>query len=180
MLDRNKKPLLIILTLVLVVIVTFLAVNPFGKDRSLPGTTRNVYYYDLNTGELFSASAGLIPPIDAPSGVLLGTTSSKAGVRAYVFGCGSCLPEDRHVAWIEMYDNEARKNLTEQLSAKTHPLASRMGPEAVTSHVAEVNLEDPRDVKWVGLNSLKGSSIVRQSALSCPDGSAAIPCMPDY
>lgn len=179
MLDR-KKTLLLAISLILALAAILLVANPFGKDQLFPGTARNVYYYDLNTGELFIANAGLIPPIDAPSGVLRGTSSGKAGVRAYVFGCGSCSPEDLHVAWIEMYDHEARKNLTEQLSAKTHPLASRVGPGVVTSLVAEVNLEDPRDVTWVGLNSLKGSSIVRQSTLSCPDGSAAIPCMLDY
>jgi hypothetical protein len=174
---NKKKALLLTIALVLAAIVLIL--NRPGGGRALPGTARSAYYYDLNTGDLFVADASLIPPIDAPSGVLRGTDSAKAGVQAYVFSCGSCSPEDRYVAWIEMYDPDVKKTLSEQLSATTHPLANRMDPGPVSSLVAEVNLENPGEVTWIGLNSQKGSSIVRQSVRRCPDGSAAIPCMTD-
>ncbi len=178
MLDR-KKILLVVISLILTLAAILLVANPLGKDRPLPGTARNVYYYDLNTGELFVADAGLISPIDAPSGVLQGTTRGKAGVKAYVFTCGTCSPEDRYVAWIEMYTPEAQQTLSEQTSETKHPLANRMGASPASPLVAQVNPADPKNVTWVGLNSQKGSSIVRQSAKRCPDGSAAIPCMPD-
>lgn len=177
-LDR-KKTLLLAISLVTALAAALLLVNPLAKDRPLPGTARSVYYYDLNTGDLFVADAGLIPPIDAPSGMLQGTTSTKAGVLAYVFTCGSCSPQDRYVAWIEMYTPEAQQALSEQISKKTHPLANRIGSAPAASLVAQVNPAAPGDVKWLGLNSQKGSSIVRQSARRCPNGSAAIPCLPD-
>jgi len=41
------------------------------------------WYYDLNTGELFKAAAGLVPPIPAPSGP--DPNGLAAGVKAFVY-----------------------------------------------------------------------------------------------
>jgi hypothetical protein len=177
MLDR-KKALLLTMVLLLALVAVVRVVGGRGDGGPLPGTARSVYYYDLNTGELFVADAGLIPPIDAPSGVLRGTQDGKAGVMAYVFTCGSCSPQDRYVAWIETYTPKARRALAEQSSTKQHPLADRQGSAAVSSLVAEVNPTDPGDVKWMDLKSQQGSSIVRQATRPCPDKSAPKPCLP--
>ncbi|MBN1507386.1 MAG: hypothetical protein JW955_11100 [Sedimentisphaerales bacterium] len=45
-------------------------------------TIEEEWYYDLNTGKLFTAEKGLDPPIDAPSGPM--SDGGPAGVRAYV------------------------------------------------------------------------------------------------
>ena len=78
-----------------------------------------------------------------------------------------------------MYTPEAKQTLSEQTSKNIHPLANRMATSPTSPLVAQVNPADPGDVTWVGLNTQKGSSIVRQSARQCPDGAAAVPCMPD-
>jgi len=52
-------------------------------DKPLPIVTiEKEWYYDLNTGKLFTAEKGLNPPIEAPSGPL--PDGTPAGVRAYV------------------------------------------------------------------------------------------------
>ncbi len=52
-------------------------------DKPLPIVTiEKEWYYDLNTGKLFTAEKGLAPPIDTPSGPL--PDGTPAGVRAYV------------------------------------------------------------------------------------------------
>ena len=44
---------------------------------------RKAWFYDLNTGKLFTARSDLIPPIEAPSGPL--ADGKPAGVKAHVF-----------------------------------------------------------------------------------------------
>lgn len=52
-------------------------------DKPPPTVTiEKEWYYDLNTGKLFTAEKGLEPPIEAPSGPL--PDGKPAGVRAYV------------------------------------------------------------------------------------------------
>jgi len=65
-----------------------------------PVVIENDWYYDLNTGKLFIAEAGLEPPIQAPSGP---TPDGKpAGVRAYVLSYKSDPNEsDRFIAYLE-------------------------------------------------------------------------------
>lgn len=70
-------------------------------------TPVSVYYYDLNTGELFAALSTEIPPIEAPSGPL--PNGKPAGVRAFVYSCGDCSdPAQRRVAWLEKYTARAK------------------------------------------------------------------------
>ena len=52
-------------------------------DKPAPvQTIEEEWFYDLNTGKLFTAEKGLTPPIEAPSGTQL--DGEPAGVRAYV------------------------------------------------------------------------------------------------
>lgn len=75
--------------------------------------TPDIWYYDVETGKLFAASARGVPPIAAPSG--------GEGVRARVYTCGSCLEESQlQVAHIEKYSPEAkakREALLKQMEA---------------------------------------------------------------
>ncbi len=81
--NRNPKP---ILALAIITFSIFAAViiSMLGDDAPLPVTSPDTeWYYDLNTGKLFAAPEGLMPPIDAPSGP--SADGSAAGVRAHVF-----------------------------------------------------------------------------------------------
>ena len=56
------------------------------------------HFYDLNTGEVFIADRGLIPPIGAPS--------QGEGVRVYMIGCGHC--DQTQIGWLEKYSDEGK------------------------------------------------------------------------
>jgi len=70
-------------------------------DKPMPVVTiEEEWYYDLNTGELFTAEKGLAPPIDAPSGP--SPDGKPAGVRAYVLSYVSEPNEsERFIAFLE-------------------------------------------------------------------------------
>jgi len=63
-------------------------------------TIEKEWYYDLNTGGLFTAEKGLEPPIEAPSGPL--PDGKPAGVRAYVLSYAYEPNEsERFIAFLE-------------------------------------------------------------------------------
>jgi hypothetical protein len=70
-------------------------------DKPLPIVTiEKEWYYDLNTGKLFTAEKGLEPPIAAPSGPL--PDGMPAGVRAYVLSYAYEPNEsERFIAFLE-------------------------------------------------------------------------------
>jgi hypothetical protein len=77
-----------------------------------PKRTGQVWYYDLNTGKLFTGRIDDIAPIDAPSGPT--PAGQQAGVKAYVFSYGNCSNEsERFVAWVERTSVQAKKVVTE-------------------------------------------------------------------
>ncbi len=62
------------------------------------------WYYDLNTGQLFTATKGMTPPIEAPSGPL--PNGQLAGVRAYVLAYSNNASEsERFIAFLEKSDS---------------------------------------------------------------------------
>ena len=82
------------------------------------------YFYDLNTGKLFTAPLQLAPPVIAPSGPLESgeLLASQAGVRAYVFACGACDELDRrYVGWLETYTRNIRRLVMEAESQQVDP-----------------------------------------------------------
>ncbi len=81
--NRNRRAVIIITNLsviiLIIIIISILRSNETVKESN----PKLEWYYDLNTGELFTAKAGQIPPIPAPSGPL--PDGRQAGVKAYVF-----------------------------------------------------------------------------------------------
>jgi hypothetical protein len=56
------------------------------------------YFCDLSNGQLFTVPHGVFAPAATPSGAVL-ADGSPAGVKAFVYSCGSCAKE-RHIAYI--------------------------------------------------------------------------------
>ena len=83
----------------LLVIVTLPKLFP-NEPPPKPVAVEKAWYYDLNTGRLFTAEAGREPPIDAPSGP--SPDGKPAGVRAYVLSYKSDPNEsERFIAYLE-------------------------------------------------------------------------------
>ena len=92
------------LPLVLAALITLYSVY-FADDEDEPFRVRKLWFYDLNTSELFDVPVKTHPPIEAPSGKPF--EGEPAGVRAYVYGCGSC--DETFIGYLEKYTPEAKK-----------------------------------------------------------------------
>ncbi len=84
--------------------------------RHSSSTEAAVWFFDLNTGELFAAADSLLPPTLAPSG---DRTGNPAGVLAHVLRVDDG-PELR-IAFLETYTPAARELLQRNASGMTQP-----------------------------------------------------------
>jgi hypothetical protein len=102
--NRQDPRIIIGITVVtvflLVVVVISLLSGPGAPEVK---EFKKGWYYDLNTGKLFVAKSGLVPPIEAPSGPL--PDGRPAGVRAHVFTFAAEPNEsDRFIGFLETTD----------------------------------------------------------------------------
>lgn len=110
-----------------------------------------VWYFDLNTGELFAARDGQTPPIAAPSGPQ--PDGAAAGVRAYVFACGDCgNKSERFVGYLQVYSLESKQ-----------PYLRRV--------------EDGQD-KWVLAGDAEAIKIAKEAQDRCGEGKRPRRCEP--
>lgn len=171
----KRRTIATVLALILGIAAAALIMQRIGGAAGAPGLSSKAYFYDLNTGELFASDANRVPPIDAPSGALHGTTDAKAGVLAYVFKCDDA-GHEHFIAWLETYKPETQRALMQSAQNKQHPLARTAG--GMSPLVARVNPDAPGKVQWVDANTPAGAEILRGGAKPCPDGSAPIPLIP--
>ena len=104
------------------------------------------WFYDLNTGVLFSAQKDQTPPIEAPSGPL--PDGTPAGVRAYVLAYVNEPNEaERFIAFLEIADPQAPNDVPDR------PLtpAQRWGRGKLLRRLD--------DEKWVPGDSPQGQAI---------------------
>lgn len=101
----------------------------------------HAYYYDLDTGQLFSAPLAATP-ILTPSG-------KPRGVVAMVLGCGGCSPKKRSIGWLQTSQPESSSNPESQWIAKP--------PEASDSPV------------WFDAESPQALTIIKQARQRCKD-----------
>lgn len=163
---NNNPAIMTIGAVVLLIICLGVIVNQLRG----PGTrarTIDVYYYDLNTGELFVTESDQIPPIDTDSG-------AEAGVLAYVYSCTDCSDESsRKIGFLQKYSKEAKQMLVD---------AGGEPPDDPRFYeVVEMNgqlVKRVEDQAWVPINSEQGYEMMEQSGVDCPEGQRPIPCYP--
>lgn len=150
----------------------------FSGDESGYVKVNQAYFYDLNTGELYTKDADLTPPIEAPSGVLLingKETQVPAGVRAHLFSCTSCNDGEaaQWVGYIELYDSKKQEAL--QLLQAGQSIKSVSGADAGrnqsnASESAAPMIADPDERNWVRADTRDGLDLVRRIANRCMGG----------
>jgi len=127
------------------------------------------WFYDLNTGELFAAKSGLIPPIKAPSGPLL--NGEPAGVRAYVFSYSNEPNEsNRFIGFLEIPDPNAKDDKLLSLGS-TATGAELWGQGRLIRRV--------EDERWVPANSNDGRAILGELFYPNARGEIANYCSPE-
>ena len=107
----------------------------------------------MNTGRLFTAEKGLVPPIDAPSGTL--PDGSPAGVRAYVLSYVDDPNEaERFIAFLETSNPQDVSNGPQKPGPKLTP-AMRWGRGKLLRRL--------QDKQWVPGDSAYGQAIFSQA-----------------
>lgn len=97
--SQNVK---ILVAVVLLVIAGVVIVRSRGGSSG--SAIAGEMYFDVQSGELFIGPLDALPPVSAPSG--------GEGVRAVVYGCGSCDdPLVGHVAYLIKYSDEAKREI---------------------------------------------------------------------
>ena len=127
------------------------------------------YYFDLNTGEVFTAKTAS-SPIEAPSGRT--DAGDPAGVAAQIFACDGCQASYAGMTPEEIEDSGATLAFLERTVNKPE---LRDVEEGVTGQVTEVTRPD--EIQWVNVSSPAGQRLVNRG-LDCPNGETAEPCYP--
>lgn len=161
----NNNSAIVTLGAVVLLVIALGAIIMQTRGGSSGGVI-DVYYYDLNTGQLFSGPSDQLAPIEAPSGPYNG---KPGGVRAFVFSCADCDDESTHfIGWLDMYTPEAKQ-------AMTNPGAG-MGPSFELYEQGHL-VKGVDDENWVPANDEGGFRVMENISTECP-GSRPKPCYP--
>jgi hypothetical protein len=124
---------------------------------------RQVYFYDLDKGELLTLPRDQVPPARTKSG-------EGKGVRAYVYSCGECTKEQMFIGYLERYPDDARQEL---LSRRANPQANSPSGRSIEELedtrlvAAEEDAKDP--AKWFALNTPEAVEIRNYFRTKCKD-----------
>jgi hypothetical protein len=131
-----------------------------------------MYYYDLNTGQLFSGPINAIPPIETPSGKT--PAGENAGVKAYVFSCGDCADaSQRYIGWMEKADAMAKKMIE---NPDAGPNLNNIDQLIGTLEKGTVQISEDGKT-WVSFTSQEGVALMQKAQARC-GGAAPVTCFP--
>jgi hypothetical protein len=137
-------------TVILLVIVVISLLS--GPETPEIKEYKKAWFYDLNTGKLFTAKIDLIPPIDAPSGPL--PDGRPAGVKAHVFTFAAEPNEsERFIGFLETTDPNAEINSSSSPGGRTGGFAG-WGHGKLFRRV--------EDKKWVSGSSKEARAILNK------------------
>jgi len=124
-----------------------------------PAFSTQVWYYDLNTGQLFAGEEDQYPPIAAPSD----EAGERSGVRAFVKSCGDCDdPDQRFIGYLMAYQDPDAAAAAEQTGDYVEPLMRR-----------------PDDEQWYPESSDAAMALNRELQERCDTPQALRDCRPD-
>jgi hypothetical protein len=152
--------------LLLAIIIWLLVPN---KPPPQAAPTENEWYYDLNTGELFTAEKGLEPPIEAPSGLL--PDGKPAGVRAYVLSY--VYEPNESQRFIAFLETTASPEILAKLPKRRGSIsaAGKWGKGKLIRRV--------EDKLWIPADSRLGQQILQEAFVPNKDGERPTYCPPD-
>ena len=128
-----------------------------GSGGGTVGAT-DVYYYDLDTGSLFTNKNDLYPPIDNPAG------AKGKGVLAIVYGCGNCEEANRYIGYLQKYTDKA-KAIWENppvLDGKIKAPLEMMEPAS-----GQLVASQKKPTQWHPILSSQGQMILNAEADKC-------------
>jgi len=149
--NRNPKTIIRVtiasVAVLLVIVVWLLWPEKTVKVENL----EKEWFYDLNSGELFTARIGQSPPIESPSGPL--PDGRAAGVRAYVFSYVDEPNEaQRFIGFLETVDPNAQG----RAASSTEPVTDSWKDWGRGRLIRRVE-----DKRWAPADSEQGRRILR-------------------
>jgi hypothetical protein len=156
-----------VLLLLLIVIAQLM---PYRSPITLP--PHKVWFYDLNTNELFVADGDKIPPIKAPSDKLV--DGEPAGVKAHVLSYIRDPNEsERFIGYLEKYTPEGKKLLS---------TVKKSGTGVTKEMIQELNknrfVRTADDNRWFLADSDRGRAILEQVFRTNEKGERPHACIP--
>lgn len=138
-----------------------------GGNTGTVTFTGSNWFYDVGSGELFTAPANQHPPIAAPSG--------SEGVRAIVYACTSCDDEaQRGIANLFKYTDEAQQRLVDAGSRASAQLIDEVSREGRLIAFVPKDGDEPQ---WIGMDHPHAMTVLEQINAVC-GGNAGIICSP--
>jgi len=142
------------LVIVLIALTIVGTVGWFVMDEGNGDGPKKLWFYDINSGELFAGDVAELPPITAPSGDLKNAAAgTAAGVLASVIKIEG--HEERTIAFLQQYAPEAKEII-------------RVSRENVSTGPA--NYEKIMAGTLVALPPAKLGDAIKWVAMSSPDG----------
>lgn len=168
----NTHPKLVVLICLLSGLILLWVFVPMilRSAASLPEERhRYVFFYDLNTGELFSAPVHSVPPLKVPSGDLP-DGGGPAGVRAYVFQHQDNKGPDNSyfIGWLETRNPDVSKEVyVDFRTAK----GSEWGKGMLVKR--------PEDREWTSADTPEGRALIESARKPDRHGRPPKPVYPD-
>lgn len=171
-----------------VLLVASLAIIIYTNSGTGAGMVNpDMYFMDLNTGELFVGKAADTPPIVAPSGDWKGAQpGTPAGAKAYVYACGDCADASkRFIGYVEMYTPEAKAKMQKMQEAmksgepnpEMYMMEQDMESGRMVAGASGTTPPGPRD--FVQAMSEQGMKLMEAIGTRCPEGERLRLCRPE-
>ena len=143
--------------IILIALVIVGTIGFFMMSDGDGGGPKKLWFYDLNSGELFAGDVSELPPIEAPSGDLKNAkTGTAAGVLASVIKIEG--QEDRTIAYLQQYSPEAKEIIR---VSRENPSTDSANNETIMAGIlVALPPAKPGDaIKWVAMNGPDGYKI---------------------
>ncbi len=144
------------LTIIVVALALVGTIGWFVMDEGGSDGPKKLWFYDLNTGELFAGDVAELPPIAAPSGDLKNASGTPAGVLASVIRIEG--DETKKIAFLQAYTPEA-KQMIEAARASQGGSPADYEKIMTGTMVAMPPAKAGDPVKWVSMSSPDGYKI---------------------
>ena len=171
-LNNNATSVTVVAVIILVVVLSFMFSG--GNDGTL-APPEGDYYWDLNDWQLIKVDLGSIPPVETES-----EGEQPAGVKAIIWSCGKCTPQDWKIVWVEKYNPDVKRKIVKV--RKEPPPDGRMEILSPDSQylkdklVATLDSDDPdQKLDWVRFATRKGQKISQPPI--CSDDSRPQRCI---
>lgn len=170
------------ITLGIGIVCLFIAINVlFFSGKPSKQSSGNVYFFDMDSGELFAAQQAQIMPISNPNS---SSDTNTMSVRAHVFSCGSCNEKEQFIGYLQTHNPHVIKRMQHAHAGMKQPLPLAIQliqlSESPNGHLVQAfDSQNDRPIgKWYGRQSRDADMIVRTVQNRCEDGQLPKRCEP--